>query len=305
MKIPEDFDVNIIEIMKDCLEEDFKKDKNVVGASEVPFCIRKTVLRKLHGKDVETTPKMLFGKIFETVLYLPHVLSSLICHVNHQLGLKVKEMEIQSQAKGHFELKPGKYLRMHPDIYTSHYIIEVKTSFTPLKIWSHELIPYHAAQLNTYMGYWNVPFGFILMVNEGIFKAQDKDNNWNTFWKKYCYFVPVTFDLKLYQDTLLRALTVFDCIEQEICEIDCPEFEWECKYCNVLEECGKEVIKCEFRDQFNKKCGKKMYEWRECLTPEFVETPACRNCHENKLKSRKDYEKFKHKKKFPWSVVKK
>lgn len=307
IKVPENIDVNVLQIINQGLNSRIDDSPNIIGSSEIPFCLRKTVLKKIYDVRIQTNAKMLFGKIFEEVLYKPEILKTLRDTINKKLGI-TKKTAIIPQLQEMKEIISGYFFRITPDIACfPYYFIEVKTTFIYVKYWTRELVSYQIAQLNSALGNWKIPLGFILKLNGQVFNTNRKqdEGSWDRLWLDYGYLIPIQYNHKLYVDTLERVKIAFECIEnKKIPQVDC-EFDWECKYCPVLKECGKSEIKCCNRNKMGKLCSKKMYEWEESLTDKFLENPIClqhySELYPRTLNIEQKYNEFKFIKKWPWS----
>jgi len=277
--------------MVEGLDSHIKDDSNIIGSSSIAFCPKKLVISKLIDVKFVSNAKMLFGQIFEDILYTPEVLSLLIVEVNDLLGIRPTDQIINPQAQKFLELIPGYFFRVTPDIYTNYYMIEVKTTSIYAREWKRELVDYQVVQLNTQLGAFGVDLGFILKVNSRSFLSNIKESGeyWDTLWNKYGYFLPWYFDKNVYDSTLSRARFLLECIRDKIIPEEENTFGWECGYCNeeVRKMCGKEEYKC-----YAHKCYKKMYEHPDILTQKFKEFPICENCFK-KENPRSKYLKYK------------
>jgi len=299
MKIPENFDVNIFEVINDCMKADIPEAVNIIGSSDIAMGRRKNLIKSFLGVGFNGNAKTLFGVMFEAILHRPEVLQSIITHINRQCDVDIS-MEIDSNKEDFLEILEGNYLRMHPDIHTTEYTIEVKTTSVYTKEWNKDLTPYQVNQLNTYLGFYEQQFGFLLKINTRAFISNMNDRQpgyWDKLWRNYGYIIPVEFNPEMYAKTLQRAEEYFQLIEAKNIDVECPEFAWECKYCNPLvrEKCGKIVVKC-------RECKKVMFEWMDCLKHEFIETPVCNSCF-HKIMPQHNYEKFKYVKPYPWYKI--
>jgi len=288
--ILEDFDVNVFKLMNEALDSGIELKEDVVGSSEIAYCMKKLLLQRELGSNFDGNNKTLFGQIFEEVLYKPEVLTKLICYINDKIELEDIQV-IQPQREGEIEVKGGK-IRLHPDIWTDKYIVEVKTTGIYTKYWDRTLAPYQLNQLNTYLGHWGIELGFMLKINLRAFLSQIDDTQkfyWDKLWENYGYLIPVEFDPEMYQLTIERAEELFRRFEAKDFQCDGPEFGWECKHCqeHIREACGKSMYKCKY-------CGrKKMWEYPSGLTEGFTANPICEACF-HKVFPRYKYSKFKY-----------
>ena len=78
IEIPERFDCNVLDIMREGLDSHIKDDPNIIGSSSIAFCPKKIVISKLNNFKFVSNGKMLMGQIFENILYTPEVLSLLV-----------------------------------------------------------------------------------------------------------------------------------------------------------------------------------------------------------------------------------
>lgn len=296
MKIPENFDVNIFECIKEGLEPDIYHGHDVIGASEVSMGMRKNLIKNMLGIEFQGNAKTLFGQIFENILYRPRVLAHIIAEINQRLGIE-GSMSIDTAKEDYMPIFDKFKLRLHPDIWTNYYTIEVKTSSVYAKLWNKEIAPYQINQLNTYLGYYKQQWGFLLKINVRAF-ISDMNNfqegYWNKVWQKYGYIIPIEFDQEMFDATIERATKFFIQLEENDFKVECPEFTWECKNChpNARSNCGKVWVKC-------RECTKKMWEWAETVSDDFRDTPICESCFKKAMPQHK-YEKFKYIKKYPW-----
>lgn len=304
MQIPESFDCNMFEILHLTNKADLDTSINTIGSSEAPYCIRKNVLCKIHGIEFSGNNKTLFGKLYEEAVSKPETLKLMRDRINSQLGITEKQ-GIIPQMDGSFEILPGKKFRITSDVFTSPWSVEIKTTSLPLKVWTKELVAHQVAQLNATLGRWKQEVGFLHMVNWRVIfaKIKEDENYWTNLWNSYAYFIPVPYDHELFIATLKRVILIFKCIDEKKAEVNCPEMKWECGYCPVLYQCGKEMIKCRHRNKMGKLCQTKMYEWESCLTDKFIDEPICKNCwtKEHPRMAPERYEQMKYQKEYPWS----
>ncbi|MFX0023746.1 MAG: hypothetical protein ACFE9S_15575 [Candidatus Hermodarchaeota archaeon] len=221
-------DVNIFEIIQKAYDEHFNRRKNKLGCSEIAFGARKIIISRLFNIPIENNMKMLHGKIHHRVLQTPKILKKIIENIADQLNTH-EPVEVIVEKELSYELLPGKLLEGHIDIYTSAFLIEIKTTSIPLKYWAKDIAPYHYVQLNTYLGLEKQEFGFIIYINLRAFDSKIVD--FDEVWNEYGCFIPVVFDKEIFDLTLQKAKIIFELMEEERWDIDCPEYEWECKTC--------------------------------------------------------------------------
>lgn len=293
----ENFDVNIFQCVKDGLEPNIYHGYEVLGASKVAMCKRGNLIANKLGIGFQGNAKTLFGQIFENILYSPRVLANIILEINNQLGIE-KSMSIDTDKEDYLTIFDKFKLRMHPDIYTNDYTIEVKTSSVYAKLWNKDIAPYQVNQLNTYLGFYKQKYGFLLKINTRAF-ISDMNNfqegYWDKVWKKYGFIIPIKFDQEMFDATIRRATEFFISLEEDNFKVECPEFSWECKRCtpDIRDNCGKAWIKC-------RECSKKMWEWPSTVSDDFKDNPICENCFK-KIFPQHSYKKFKYIMKYPWS----
>jgi hypothetical protein len=267
------FNPNLIPSIAKGYEEEFSKNPNIVGSSEIPMGLRATIIKKRNGLTLGPQMDLLSGKMTHRTLQKSKVMGLITKEINKTLGY----MEIEANGKRFIELQngnymefitekekfllveieSGKFLRMHLDIATSLYTIEIKTTAEPMKMWG-DLAPYQLQQLNTYMRFNHNTFGFLLKCDLNFYKSKSK--KWAYVWKHYFFLYPFNFNQELFEFTLNRLKNYFNYLDYEdnLYNIPCPEFLFECKnecqeYCpNPIEKvkmdsndtchhCGKEI----------------------------------------------------------------
>lgn len=293
----ENFDVNIFECIKDGLEPNIYHGYEVIGASNISMCKRGNLIGNELGISFQGNAKSLFGQIFEMILCQPKVLANIILRINEFLGIE-HSMSIDTDKEDYLPIFDKFKLRLHPDIWTNDYTIEVKTTGVHVKMWTRDLAPYQVNQLNTYLGHWKQPYGFLLKINVRAFISninEYQEGYWLKLWKKYGYIIPIKFDQEMYDATIKRATEFFISLEKKDFKVECPEFSWECKRCHpeIRNNCGKAWIKC-------RECSKKMWEWVTTVTEDFKDNPICENCFK-KIFPHHSYKKFKYIMEYPWS----
>jgi CRISPR/Cas system-associated exonuclease Cas4 (RecB family) len=262
---------------------DYKKEKkeiwNVIGASSIPYGIRQNVLRKrLHRKD-DMNNSMFTGKLIHQALQHPRVLTKITTKINTRLGLEEKIENNQRFIKldnGNYtpfytipnttqreekvllvEIEHGNYLRMHTDVFTPLYIIEIKTTTMPKKMWS-DLAPYHQMQANLYTGFCKHLVGFLLKVDKHFITSSGK---FTYIWNNYFHLYPYNFNRELFEYTIERLRQYFHYLEGDgpIEEMPCPEFVFECDGCIVRDKCKNPIDKVKM-EEFGtcEACGEKI-----------------------------------------------
>lgn len=303
--IPEGFDINILKLLDQAYENDFKRGKDTIGCSSLSSCERSTILKKIHGVKTPSNPKMLMGSIMGVVLAQPTMLEPLISMINESFGI-TNFTHITTEPVLTYEVLPNRYLQGHVDVNTNHYLIEIKTTWVYVREWVKEIAKKYFIQANTYCGIQGVKLGFVATLNMRAFMA--KFNSWSELWEKYGYFIPFTFNQELFDQTIKKARMMFRHIDANDPNVECHPESWECNYCEVAySHCGKTDMRCEHVNekgkQKGKQCPKMMKVWYEILTPEFLDHPICQHCYENKTLKRKEYLTFKQSKPYPWIKI--
>lgn len=222
--------VNVLKILKDCLEHDFDRGRCKIGCSALPWCPRKTIIGHLRGYRFTGNPKTLHGTILHEAIQQPDVLAELLSQIMWFTDMVDKDLVVVPEKHLLEEIYEDHFLEGHVDVYTSRFLVEIKTTSTYMKYYNHEVLPYHAQQLNTYMGLTGVHLGFILSLNTRAFQSKIED--WDKLWKKYGFILPVTFSEDLYAKTLARAKEIFEHMENDDWDLEGPMYDWECKVCD-------------------------------------------------------------------------
>jgi len=295
IEVPSGFDVNVFKCISEGLDSHIPTGPNIIGSSSASMCMRKTIIGKIYNIEKSNlNAKMLFGEIFEEIIAMPKVLGLLIIEINNRLNIHPKNMIIRPQIQLMIEVAPDKYFRVTPDIYTNLYLIEIKTTDMYVNNWKRELAANQVAQLNAQMGAFKIPLGFILKVNSRAFLSNIDDTKktyWDDLWLKYGYLLPWEFKPEIYEATLNRVKFMFQCIDEgEFENVEGPEKDWECKYCNeeIRKYCGKEEFKCS-----EPKCYKTMYEYLDNISQKFYNFPLCKK-HFKKYNPHSKYLKYKY-----------
>lgn len=282
--IPDDFQdrINLFPSLARAYDAKFRKDKHVVGASSLPYGMRKVVIKKAYGIHSKMNMRMLAGKIVEDVFQQEPALSYIVNDINEALGIELQEAgedlyyPLENGNYGKFEVKvrdimekyvhfgDDYHLRLHPDIYTPLYIVEQKFTGGDYRDFQSDeylkRITHYEIQLNTYLGFFHVPIGFVLVIHDYIFKTRSK--SWDYIWKNYCRLISFKFNEKLFKLTIERAKEIFRCIETEdFLTPTCPEFLWECKakYCDVRDDCPIKISKVRLEEFVScEHCGERI-----------------------------------------------
>ena len=284
--------INLIPALIQGYKEDFNNNLNIIG-SEIAFGMRSNIIIKKHNLNLSFKNELLAGKILHRGFQKKEAIYEITKEINKQLGYNEKEIngfrfiklknnnyqlfealsEYQYKKKypknEYIEVFPNKFFRMHPDIWTSLYCIELKTTSLPKKMWK-DIAPYYIMQLNSYLGFHNHKFGFLLRCDlgftgldfsrTGFFKSKSTKSGY--LWNNYFLLYPHYFNEKLFQITLNRISMFFKYIKnhENLRDIPCPEFpEFECegkckKYCpnpitkvkmeknDICSHCGKTIF---------------------------------------------------------------
>jgi hypothetical protein len=276
----DNFEVNLIPAIVKGYEEKFAQGKNVIGASEIPFGLRSTIIKKREDLKLKWKNDLLAGKILHRGFQKKEVIYYTTQDINTALGYEEKEvngerfikldngnyMKFEALSEYDFVKKypemeyikvgPNQFVRQHPDTWTTLYCIEDKTTTLPKGMWK-ELAPYFIMQLNTCLGLNKHLFGFLRRCDvgftgldssrSGFFKS--KSTKFGYIWNKYFIFYPHNFNVKLWKYTLVKIEDYFDYMENEedLSKIDCPDFIFECdgkckEYCpNPIEKVKVDV----------------------------------------------------------------
>ena len=245
IKIPANFNFNVLSCLRDSLDSGIESGRNIVGGSQLALGYRKNVLMNLNPEvKVVVNNKMLWGMMYEALLYERSNLKAFIIKLNDILGLPLPS-EVDTKKAEMWEAfpkeLPGYFIRMHPDIYTNQYTVEIKTTGVQMKFWSTKLAPYQVCQENFYMGYYKQSVGFLHKLNIRAFI--NKFNTMEELWDKWGYFKEVYFDKEFFDLALVRAKFMFQSIEAENIYIPCPEEIWECSTCDVIDKCKNPITK--------------------------------------------------------------
>ena len=310
MNIPEAFNIDIFQILADTYNTEFDRHtkKNIIGWSDLPYGMRKIALRKIHGKPGESNMKTLMGQLMNHVLQNPPALQRVVQEILKTTDIKPRQIRVVPEEELHYEIngeqfvdvKNAKIIEGHIDTYTDIFSWELKTTWNLSKYWSKEMAPHHAIQLNGYLGSKKQEWGVVTCINMRAFMNTFKSFQESS--EKWTYNLPVHFNSRQFDLTVKKATLIFKEIDNNTANLECPVYDWECKLCNVREECGKEEIRCTFVDKKGDQCKKVMMEWFDCLTDEFKDKPICQHCYETKTLKRKPYSDMKYTKMYPFEV---
>lgn len=286
-------DVPIFRYANEEFQVDFSIKRNEIGASELGYGQKKIVIKKIYEIEEPSTMRMLAGKIGHSVVEYKPIRTKIVRHINTLLDIKGEPLSVVKKVD-YDEVLPGKKIRMHPDILTPYYPIEIKFTAMPTNKWTREVAPYYRIQLNTYSGYYKRSIGILTIINLNIFLTASK--NWDYIMNNLTFTLPFEHNQKQYLKTRELAKMLFDCIDKEEYDhLQCPIHSWECSRCvsEVREYCGKDVYSCQFYDEVKeKKHNKKMYEYPKELTGKFTDKPLCEECF-LKGNPHSKYEKYK------------
>jgi hypothetical protein len=295
IKLKENFNFNVLnEVLIPKMDAHIEDRDNAIGSSEISMCARATIIRKLHHIALFLSNKMLFGEMYESILKQPLILKELLYYLHSKFEI-AKPLDPKltydtiCNKEDYWDIGEGMFIRLHPDIYTNLYTIEVKTTwmfqrdFTVEKTTADSLLPYQVAQENMYMRFYNQPIGFLHKINGRVFYnkiSNDLDAYWNVAWLKYCYFMPIYFDEALFNVSLQRAKYILGkCFDKEFKDVVGPEYAWECNYCDerVRNHCKVPISKIQL-DVYETctSCGRKINKGEYCLYR--LDQPYCQQC---------------------------
>ena len=244
----ENFDINMLKVLVKSLDSGIETGPNILGMSDLPFCSRAIIIKKIHDLNVFLNNKMLRGMLYETVLYMPHILKRFLYNLHRIADIQEKLTIIDTKKQDLEEIKPGKKLRFTPDIYTNLYSVEVKTTTVWVRNFEREIAPYYSIQLNGYVCKYQQEYGFVHCLNWRVWDAKinEDDFYWDTLWQKYGYFLPQKADYKAYKQTKEYAIWLFEQIDNENLEgITGPTYVWECGSCDpaIKSRCPNPMIR--------------------------------------------------------------
>jgi hypothetical protein len=237
-------EVNLLPALSEGYKEEFSKSPDQIGASAIGFGLRKNVIEKRLGLTLEDSMKMLAGKLTHRSFQKQAVMELMTKEINKQLGYteinvngqRFIQLEdntylpfmVEKEKYRLIEVIPGKFLRMHSDIYSTLYTIEIKTTSMPLKMWAEEIAAYQVNQLNTYLGFNRHEFGFLLRCDLKFYLSAS--TRWEYIWNNYFRLYPLDFNRELFNYTLNRVKEFFKYMddEEDVANISCPEFIFEC-----------------------------------------------------------------------------
>jgi hypothetical protein len=263
--------MNLLRLLTNALDSGIESGRNILGGSDLPKCAGKVIISKIYDIKVYLNNKMLFGMMYEEVLYKPIVLTKFLSYMMRHLELEEGESltEVDTKKGELWEVFPEEYpdhfIRLHPDVYTNLFTVEIKTTAMYAAKFSKDLAPYYVMQENFYMGYYKQHIGFLHKLNFRAFLATlpMEEIYWERLWDEYAYFVPIFFDEVLYNLSLLRAKFLFHHIDIEDWDVPRPELTWECNYCDdfVRKKCGNPISSLKLekeRYEDCSHCGKKL-----------------------------------------------
>lgn len=262
------FKPNLLKDLWEAYQAEFETGKNVLGVSSLPFGERSTVISKREGLSLPFKNELLAGEIFHYAWQNPKAIRNYTKTINEALGLTEKVIQKkryirkpngkyirfwalnEDQWKWKFpgreyiRIYEGQYLRQHPDIATSLYPIELKSTAMPQWKWG-EVAVYHLVQLNTYCGLNGWDFGFLLRCDLGTFSdkggskggfMKSRSKRFSFLWNNYFHFFPHEFNSELFEYSITKAKRIFNYLtdKTELEKISCPKFVFECK-----DECRK------------------------------------------------------------------
>ncbi len=287
-------DVPIFRFINEELQVDFSSNPNEIGASELGYGQKKTVIKKIYEIEEPPTMRMLAGKIGHELIEYKPVRTKIVNHINGLLGIERKPIS-RTKTVAYNEVLPGKKIRLHADITTPDYPIEIKFTAQPMKRWTREVAPYHRIQLNMYSGYYKREMGVLMMINLNVFLTSSK--NWDYIMNNLTFTLPFNHHQKQYLKSIELAKKLFRHIDNEdFKSLPCSLHSWECKRCikEVREICGKERYTCQdYNVEKEKKHGKEIFDYPEKLTDKFLKSPLCEDCF-SRIYPHSKYVKYKY-----------
>ena len=288
-----DLQINPFIPMATHLSNDIDTSPNKIGTSDLHYCPRKTVIKKLYDIHEPLNMRMLFGTIIHKLVEYKPVRTEIVDYINKKLGIKGNPLSIVEKEK-ELEVLPGYFFRFHSDIASPHYIVETKTTARPQRQWTKDVAIQHTLQLNDYVCKFKKEFGILLMINQYAFLSGSK--NWDYIVKNFTYTLKFEPDYKQYQNDLELVKILFEhVIEGTFEKLNGPCYSWECNSCyhEIMKKCGKELYKCQARKVNGDKCYKKMVEYPHELTGKFTDNPLCELCFYDQFPKNK-YLKYKY-----------
>ena len=262
-RIPDDFDVNGIQIVADFFGEDFEELPNELGGSDSDKAERQVIDAKINGKESFLTLKKLIGKMGHYFLKQRKCLIALVKSIYEQTGIAVKWVKVEAYKRKclecgyednhkkeddrpRLEVCPEcgcKYwCRYHVDILTDQYAVEIKWSLMYVQDFKRMISEKYAKQTNFYMGGLGVNLAFVWYFNIAAFK--NKFTSWDQVWNKYGYCIAMKFHKEQYDKTIERFKSIFKHVESKDLMVKCPSSEpWECKpkNCDFHDECPNPI----------------------------------------------------------------
>jgi len=229
---------------------------NQIGVSSLPFGERKTIIFKRLALNLDFKNSLFGGSITHYGIQKEEVLQCMATLINEALGYTTKVINdktyiqldngnytlfhIESEKALLIEVIDGYFLRMHADIASTFYTIEIKTTNRPKSMWK-DLAAYQIFQLNTYMGFLGHLIGFLLKVDLGATKESNEypshggylnssSTRMDFIWNKYFLLYPHEFDQELFDYAIEKAKRLCGYLKDNIPieKISCPEFVFSC-----------------------------------------------------------------------------
>jgi len=256
--MPSDIEsLNLMPAIVEGYKADFSTAENVVGASSIAYGLRSIVISKRESLELAWKNTLLAGSMMHYSLQKEKVLQCIATLVNEGLGYTMKEINgkifrkldnknytlfnIEAEKERYIEILEGYYFRMHTDIHSTYWDIEIKTTGMPKSMWK-EAAPYHLLQLNVNMGFNHNKLGFLWLIDRGATKWQGEYESHGGFynsssktnkylWVHYHMLYPHEFDQGLFTFTIAKLKRVFIALRDntDVKELKCPEFVFECK----------------------------------------------------------------------------
>jgi len=270
-----ELNLNLMPAIVEGYKATFSTAGNIVGASDIPYGMRRIVISKRLALELDWDNKLLSGSMIHRALQKKKVLQCISVLINAKLGYTTKVINnktyikhneenytlfnIEKEKERYIEIMEGYYFRLHTDIHSTHWDIEIKTTGKQKKMWG-DVAPYHLLQLNANMGFNHNKIGWLWLIDRGATKEDERypshggvfnsvATKYDNVWNKYHYLYPHEFDQELFDFTIMKLKDVFTCLKENIPSenIRCPEFVFECDN-KCKETCPNPIEKVKMDD---------------------------------------------------------
>jgi len=253
-------------------EATFRVGKHTIGASDSGMGKKKIILEKILGIKKQQNMTMLAGWIIHNFFEEDERRQILVDYINKEENYEVinirdlqfialenenyMELEHEAESEMYVGLEDDYEIRLHPDSQAKNlYCIEFKYTGLQYKEFLKDeyvnRITHYFIQVNMYLGFYHLPFCYLIIINKGIFTSTSK--NWDFVWKNYVRVFKVYFDDKVFHATIRRIQDIAKKIEKEEYKgVECPEILWECdpKWCHVRNDCDNPITKVDGSDVY-------------------------------------------------------